>query len=58
MMHENFCLHILVFIIQIKDPSVVLHHTKAHLKPSKEGAPFPTHQVGTVYNKADHYSRT
>ena len=24
--------------------SVVLHHTKAHLKPPKEGAPFPTHQ--------------
>jgi len=24
--------------------SVVLHHTKAHLKPPKHGAPFPTHQ--------------
>ena len=24
--------------------SVVLHHTKAHLKPAGEGAPFPTHQ--------------
>ena len=24
--------------------SVVLHHTKAHLKPPKDGAPFPTHQ--------------
>lgn len=23
---------------------VVLHHTKAHVKPPKEGAPFPTHQ--------------
>ena len=22
----------------------MLHHTKAHLKPAKEGAPFPTHQ--------------
>ena len=23
---------------------MVLHHTKAHLKPAREGAPFPTHQ--------------
>ena len=52
---DNFCLFLLVLNIQIKDPSVVLHHTKAHLKPSKEGAPFPTHQVGTEYNKDDHY---
>ena len=44
-----------VLVIQIEDPSVVLHHTKAHLKPAKEGAPFPTHQVRTEYNKADHY---
>jgi len=29
---------------QIVGTSVVLHHTKAHLKPPKEGAPFPTHQ--------------
>ena len=28
----------------VKDKSVILHHTKAHLKPAKEGAPFPTHQ--------------
>jgi len=26
------------------EKSVVLHHTKAHLKPSNEGAAFPTHQ--------------
>jgi phytanoyl-CoA hydroxylase len=24
--------------------SVVLHHTKAHMKPPKDGSPFPTHQ--------------
>ena len=29
---------------EIIEKSVVLHHTKAHLKPAKDGAPFPTHQ--------------
>ena len=28
----------------LEEPSVVLHHTKAHLKPAREGAAFPTHQ--------------
>ena len=44
---------IMTIMIQIRDPSVVLHHTKAHLKPSREGAPFPTHQVSIQYY---HYS--
>ena len=30
--------------LELEKASVVLHHTKAHLKPAKEGAPFPTHQ--------------
>lgn len=29
----------------IGSPNVLLHHTKAHLKPPKVGAQFPTHQV-------------
>ena len=28
----------------ILEKSIVLHHTKAHLKPANEGAPSPTHQ--------------
>ena len=24
--------------------NIVLHHTKAHLKPPEQGAPFPMHQ--------------
>ena len=28
----------------MESPDIVLHHTKAHLKPSGEGAPFPMHQ--------------
>ena len=31
-------------IIKSESTSVVLHHTKAHLKPAMEGAAFPTHQ--------------
>lgn len=29
----------------IGSPNVLLHHTKAHIKPPGVGAPFPTHQV-------------
>lgn len=29
----------------IGSPNVLLHHTKAHIKPPGIGAPFPTHQV-------------
>ena len=36
--HCQYCHH------QSESTSVVLHHTKAHLKPAREGAPFPTHQ--------------
>ncbi len=25
--------------------NILLHHTKAHIKPPEKGAPFPTHQV-------------
>ena len=25
-------------------PNIILHHTKAHLKPPSQGAPFPFHQ--------------
>ena len=24
--------------------NIILHHTKAHLKPPEKGAPFPMHQ--------------
>ena len=26
-------------------PNILLHHTKAHLKPPGTGSPFPMHQV-------------
>lgn len=29
----------------IGSSNVLLHHTKAHIKPPGIGAPFPTHQV-------------
>jgi len=29
----------------IGSPNILLHHTKAHLKPPGIGSPFPTHQV-------------
>ncbi len=25
-------------------PNIILHHTKAHLKPPEHGAPYPMHQ--------------
>ena len=28
----------------MKSPNILLHHTKAHLKPPSKGAPFPMHQ--------------
>ncbi|CAL8125180.1 unnamed protein product [Orchesella dallaii] len=28
----------------IESPNILLHHTKAHIKPPEKGAPFPTHQ--------------
>lgn len=31
----------------VGSPNVCLHHTKAHIKPEKIGATFPTHQVHT-----------
>jgi hypothetical protein len=30
----------------IGSPNILLHHTKAHVKPPQVGSPFPTHQVG------------
>lgn len=29
--------------------NILLHHTKAHVKPPEKGAPFPTHQVKIKY---------
>ena len=26
-------------------PNIILHHTKAHVKPPGKGSPFPLHQV-------------
>lgn len=34
-------------IIGTKD--ILLHHTKAHVKPPGKGSPFPMHQVGSIY---------
>lgn len=34
----------------IGSPNVLLHHTKAHIKPPGIGAPFPTHQVTQKQN--------
>ena len=28
----------------METPNILLHHTKAHLKPPGKGAPFPMHQ--------------
>ena len=47
LLHEKLmdCLEdIMNNCLELEQASVVLHHTKAHLKPAKEGAPFPTHQ--------------
>lgn len=30
--------------------NILLHHTKAHVKPPEKGAPFPTHQVKIKYD--------
>ena len=29
----------------VESPNILLHHTKAHLKPPGVGSPFPMHQV-------------
>lgn len=29
----------------METPNILLHHTKAHLKPPGSGSPFPMHQV-------------
>ena len=38
----------------MESPDIVLHHTKAHLKPSGEGAPFPMHQDYHYFPYKDH----
>ena len=34
--------------------NIVLHHTKAHLKPPEQGAPFPMHQDYHYFPYKDH----
>ncbi len=34
--------------------NIILHHTKAHLKPPEKGAPFPMHQDYHYFPYRDH----
>ena len=38
----------------MESENIVLHHTKAHLKPPEQGAPFPMHQDYHYFPYKDH----
>lgn len=38
--------------------NIALHHTKAHNKPPKKGAPYPMHQVPIIDEKTFIHPRT